>query len=143
MVLLSFHIHPEAHPGPVAMDAQATGAVVIRLAGQANELASRLYSLDSDCGNETIVTDLSAIAGELAMLSKTLWDLTDELGLIFEEISECSNEIKKVEGARSAVSRVFKKGRSVWLQKHLEALKTTLIVMRTILHHGKDYGVHG
>ena len=61
--------------------------------------------------------------------------------LLFDEIEECCTAMQKSDApTTNAVAWLFKKGRTHKLQKHLEALKTTLVVMKTVLHHGKEYG---
>ncbi|KAK6378668.1 hypothetical protein LTR64_002058 [Lithohypha guttulata] len=135
----------------------------VRLAGQAASLSSELYALQETCHHETTAGEISTIADELARLSTTLWhlndainvdptqytaafnedlkEITNELTCIFEEISECCAGLMAGSNV-SAVSWFFKKGRVTRLLKHLEALKGTLVVMRTVLWHGKDYGTH-
>jgi hypothetical protein len=50
--------------------------------------------------------------------------------------------MQKADGPNgSAVGWLHKKRYVGKLQKHLKANKTTLIVMRTVLHHGKEYGM--
>lgn len=139
------------------------GSNTVGLAGQAASLSTELYSLQEKCQNDTTASEISSIADELARLSTTLWKLNDtinadpaqytdafnedlqeittELSFVFEEISECCAGL--VAGSNvSAVSWFFRKGRVARLLKHLEALKGTLMVMRTVLWHGKDYGTH-
>ena len=135
----------------------------VRLAGQAASLSNELYALQQTCQHETIAGEISTIADELARLSTTLWhlndainidptqyteafnedlkEITNELTCIFEEISECCAGLMAGSNV-SAVSWFFRKGRVTRLLKHLEALKGTLAVMRTVLWHGKDYGTH-
>ncbi|KAK5957205.1 hypothetical protein OHC33_001576 [Knufia fluminis] len=136
----------------------------VRLAGQAATLSSELYSVQEKCQHETTAGEISTIADELARLSTTLWHLNDainsdptqytdafnedlreittELTSVFEEISECCAGLQIADSNGSAVAWFFKKGRVARLLKHLEALKGTLVVMRTVLWHGKDYGTH-
>ena len=113
--------------------------------------------------HETSTSDMSAIAAELALLSTTLWRLHEaisddpdqytqsfnqdlaeiikELKMVFEEIAECSAELQKADSKdNSRVGWLFKKSKTHVLQKHLTALKTTLLVMRTVLWHGREYG---
>lgn len=135
----------------------------VRLAGQAASLSSELYNLQDKCQQDTTAGEISSIADELARLSTTLWKLNDainsdpaqytdafnedlkeittELTCILEEISECCASLMAGSNV-SAVSWFFRKGRVAKLLKHLEALKGTLMVMRTVLWHGKDYGTH-
>jgi len=136
----------------------------VRLAGQAAALSSELYALQEECQHENTVLEISTIADELARLSTTLWHLNDaitadptqytdafnedleeittELTSLFEEISECCAGLQIADSNASLVSWFFTKGRVTRLLKHLEALKGTLVVMRTVLWHGKDYGTH-
>lgn len=135
----------------------------VRLAGQAASLSTELYTLQEKCQHDITASEISSIADELAKLSTTLWKLNDainadpaqytdafnedlkeittELKFVFEEISECCASLMAGSNA-SAVSWFFRKGRVAKLLKHLEALKGTLMVMRTVLWHGKDYGTH-
>lgn len=136
----------------------------VRLAGQAASLSSELYAVQEKCQHETTAGEISTIADELARLSTTLWhlnnainadptqytdafnedlkEITTELTSVFEEISECCAGLQLADSNVSTVSWFFKKGRVTRLLKHLEALKGTLVVMRTVLWHGKDYGTH-
>lgn len=134
-----------------------------KLAAQAATLARELNLLAEQVGHELITTDLTNIASEMTLLSTTLSrlheamgtnasaytaafrqdleEITNELRMIFEEIEECSVQLQKADSSTSsAVGWFFRKGRAARLQKHLEALKSTIIVMRTVLHHGKEYG---
>ena len=134
------------------------------LAVQANTLSTNLDELRQQCGHDSTSTDISDAAEELQSLSKELADLdaaveankelyTDafnqdlaeikfHLEGIFEDISDCCREMQKADGLHaSAVGWLTKKRYVKKLQKHLEANKTTLIVMRTVLHHGKEYGM--
>jgi len=136
----------------------------VRLANQAATLSSELYTLQEKCQHETTANEISTIADELTRLSTTLWhlhdaitadpsqyteafnedlqEITTELAAVFEEISECCKGLQLADSNVSAVYWFFKKGRVARLIKHLEALKGTLVVMRTVLWHGKDYGTH-
>lgn len=136
----------------------------VRLADQAASLSSELYALQEKCQHETTAGEISTIADELARLSTTLWHLSDainadpsqyteafnedldeittELNAVFDEISECCAGLQMADSNVSTVSWFFKKGRVARLLKHLDALKGTLVVMRTVLWHGKDYGTH-
>lgn len=143
----------------------ALNADTVRLAGLAADLSTTLCSLQEKCGHETTSNDISNIATELALLSQSLWrlheamaadsklytesfnedlsEITKELRLIFEEITDCSEELQRADAEDAgSVAWLFKKGRVHKLQKHLEALKTTVVVMRLVLWHGKDYGTH-
>ena len=136
----------------------------VSLAGRAAELSTSLHSLGERCGHDQTSNDISNIAGELTLLSTTLWrlheamvttpesyttafsddlgELSSELTLLFDEIDECCTAMQKSDApTTTAVAWFFKKGSVHKLQKHLEALKTTLVVMKTVLYHGKEYGV--
>lgn len=136
----------------------------VSLAGRSAELSTNLYSLGERCGHEQTTNEISNIAGELTLLSTTLWrlheamvttpesyttafsddlgEISSELSLLFDEIDECCTAMQKSDApTTTAVAWFFKKGRVHKLQKHLEALKTTLVVMKTVLHHGKEYGI--
>lgn len=136
-------------------------STTLRLAGRAADLSSELYAIQQRCGHTS--ADVESVANEIAMLAATLWrlheamaedphhytesfnqdlaEITSELKLVFEEIFECCEELQKVDPTSgNAVSWLFKKTKVHHLQKHLEALKTTLVVMRTVLQHGKECG---
>lgn len=135
-----------------------------RLAAQAADLAVNINTLSENCVHDEIGNDINTIAAELSLLSTTLCRLheamqadtqsyTDafrqdldeimtELRLVIEEVSECCSQLQKSDSpSLTSTAWFFRKGRASRLQKHLEALKTTIIVMRTVLHHGKDYGI--
>ena len=134
----------------------------VRLAGRSASLSTQLYSLGESCGHDNTQKEISAIAGELTLLSTTLWRLHEamsdnfsayttafhqdlgeiqgELSLLCDEIEECCLEMSKLDGQRT-VGWLFKKGRVVKLEKHLQTLKTTVVVMTTVLFHSKEYGI--
>lgn len=145
------------------MAAHPLNTDTVRLAGLAADLSTTLCSLQEMCGHETSSTDISNIATELALLSQTLWrlheamtsdtkqytesfdqdlsEITTELRMVFEEITDCCEELQQADAENAgAVAWIFKKARAHKLQKHLAALKSTLVVMRTVLWHGRDYG---
>lgn len=134
-----------------------------KLGARAAVLATELNHLTEQVGHELITADLTNISGEMALLSTTLCrlheamianesaytaafrqdleEITNELYLIFEEVEECSVQLQKADpSSYNSVRWFFRKGRATRLQSHLEALKSTIIVIRTVLHHGKDYG---
>jgi hypothetical protein len=136
-------------------------STTIGLAGRAAELASELSAVQAAYGHTS--ADVESVANEIAMLAATLWrlheamaddpsrytesfnqdlaEITLELKAVFEEISECCVELQKADPTPgNAVSWLFRKSKVHHLQKHLEALKTTLVVMRTVLYHGKECG---
>ena len=138
-------------------------SATVSLASRSAELSNDLYSVQDSCAHETSTLDISAIAAELALLSTTLWRLHEaiaddpaqytqsfnqdlaeiikELKMVFEEIADCSTELQKADSKdNSKVGWLFKKNKAHVLQKHLAALKTTLLVMRTVLWHGREYG---
>ena len=138
-------------------------ASAVSLAGPAADLSTDLSTIQDTCDHDSTSSDISAVASELAVLSTTLWrlheamradptsytesfnedlaEIVKELQIVFEEISECCAALQKADtGSTSAVLWLFKKNRVRHLQLHLTALKTTLVVMRTVLWHGKDYG---
>lgn len=147
------------------MSEHPLNADTVKLAGLAADLSTTLCSLQEKCGHETTSIDISNVAIELALLSQSLWrlyeamtadpklytesfnedllEITKELRLIFEEITDCCEELQQADAENAgSVAWMFRKGRVHRLQKHLEALKTTVIVMRVVLWHGKDYGTH-
>ena len=137
----------------------------VKLACLSADLSATLSSLQEKCGHDTTSNDISNIATELALLSQSLWrlheameidpdqytesfnqdlaEITKELRMVFEEITDCCEALQHAddEGA-GVVAWMFKKGRVNKLQKHLEALKSTIVVMRVVLWHGKDYGTY-
>jgi hypothetical protein len=136
-------------------------ASTITLAGRAADLSAELYSVQETYGHTG--GNIESVANEIAMLAATLWrlheamiedpgrytqsfnqdlaEITVELKLLFEEVSDCCEELHKADPiSGNAVSWLFKKSKVHHLQKHLEALKTTLVVMRAVLHHGREYG---
>ena len=135
------------------------------LAARSAELSNDLTRLGDRCGHDGTRNEITDIAGETLRLSTTLWrlheaieadseddhytaafrqdldEIATELDLVFLEIGECCLEMQRAD-TPGPVPWFFKKGRVSRLQKHLVALKTTLVVMRTVLYHGKDYGIH-
>lgn len=134
------------------------------LSHRAEILSHNLNKLCNDCGHESTSTDISRVADELILLATELRNLdravknaqnqyTDtfnedlgeichQLGSIFEDTSDCCQEMHKTDKpGTSAIGWLRKKKYVEKLQKHLEANKTTLIVMRTVFHHGKKYGL--
>ncbi len=132
------------------------------LAGRAADLSADLYAVQESCGHTS--SDVEGVANEIAMLAATLWrlheaiaedpnrytlsfnhdlaEIVQELKIVFEEVSDCCEELQKADPTSgNAVSWLFKKSKVHHLQKHLEALKSTLVVMRTVLNHGKEYGM--
>ncbi|OAP59976.1 hypothetical protein AYL99_04978 [Fonsecaea erecta] len=135
------------------------------LALRAQELSVTLDQLRQQCGHESTSSDIANVIGELKLLAAELHSLDSavtankelytkafredlgeiraHLGGIFEDIADCCTEMQKVDGPKtSAVGWLTKKRYVRKLQRHLEANKTTLVVMRTVLHHGKEYGTH-
>ncbi|EXJ58077.1 hypothetical protein A1O7_05501 [Cladophialophora yegresii CBS 114405] len=138
---------------------------LVKLAVQADSLSDDLNEQRQHCGHDSTSTEISNAADELKLLANELQSLDaavkankdlyteafgedlaevqNHLGGIFEDIADCCQEMQKANGLNtSAVGWLAKKRYVKKLQKHLEANKTTLIVMRTVLHHGKEYGMH-
>lgn len=137
---------------------------LVRLSEQAASLSTDLYAVQEKNQRESTAGEITSIADELSRLSTTLWhlhvainadseqytdafqedlaEITNELNAVFEEISECCAGLALADTSMSAVAWFFKKGRVTRLLKHLEALKGTCVVMRTVLWHGKSYGTH-
>lgn len=132
-------------------------------ATEAVHLSAQLNSLQLTCGHESTSQDISKVAQELLLLSDELYVLDKDVGSnqdqyttafhqdlaeillhlqgIFEDISDCCLAMRKADNpSLGAVTWLHKKRYVNKLQKHLAANKTTLVVMRTVLHHGKDYG---
>ena len=134
---------------------------VLTVAGRSVDLSTDLHRVGEQCSHQETTIQISNVAGELALLSTTLCrlheamltndkytaafkqdldEITTELTYLLDEIAECCSEMQKTDHNNSAAAWFFKKGRIGKLEKHLQALKTTLVVMRTVLHYGKDYG---
>lgn len=134
-----------------------------KLALQAKDLSKILHTLRSDCGHESTSADIASVSQELQRLStelesldvhvkgnaeyytptfgEDLAELRAHMASIFEDVADCCEEMRKADGPNtSTVSWLHKKRYVRKLQKHLEANKTSLVVMRTVLHHGKEYG---
>lgn len=143
------------------MDHTAILEVLVTLAGQAADLSNNLYAV-GETTHQT-GTDIENMANEIAILSAVLWrlheemardldrfteafmqdlgEIAQELTAIFEEVAEVARQLQKVDSQQQgAIKSFFRKSKVAYLQRHLEALKTTLVVMRTILQHGKEYG---
>lgn len=135
---------------------------LVGLAGQAADLSNNLYAT-GETTNQT-GTDIESMANEIAILSAVLWrlheeitrdleryteafmqdldEITRELTAIFEDVAEVAKQLSKVDKhQQGTIKTFFRKSKVGNLQKHLQALKTTLIVMRTVLQHGKEYGI--
>ncbi|KPI43663.1 uncharacterized protein AB675_6781 [Cyphellophora attinorum] len=132
---------------------------------RAVKLALDIRVASRKCNHAAISTDLGSIATELHLLSITLHDLQEaieaarqetsyytdafrqdlaeiltELNHVLDEVQDCCQELEASDSSSlKPVAWFFKKGRAANLQKHMEALKTTVIVMRTVLQHAKDY----
>lgn len=136
-----------------------------RLAHSAMALSALLNGLQLTCGHDSTSAEISQAARELTLLADELSDLdkaisTNEaqytsafhedlseihnhLDSIFEDISDCCIAMQKADGPNvTAVGWLHKKRYVHKLQKHLAANKTTLLVMQTVIRHGKDYGTH-
>ncbi|RMZ77594.1 hypothetical protein DV737_g4244, partial [Chaetothyriales sp. CBS 132003] len=131
------------------------------LAQRAAELSRSLATLGQQCEHTDTHAGIVDIANQTLRLSSTLWrlreavdvnndkytevfsqdlaEISSELQLVCDEIAECCAEMQKMD-APAPVPCFFDNGRVPRLQKHLVALKTTLVVMRTVLHHSHDYG---
>lgn len=132
------------------------------LADQAATLSRGLHKLRHECGHESTSTDIANVAEELVLLATELRTLDKavrankerytqafnedleeihiHLAGIFEDIADCCREMQKADGPnKSTIGWLQKKRYVSKLQMHLEANKTALIVMRTVLHHGKAY----
>lgn len=126
-------------------------------------LSSALYELEEKCKHDAVSAEISTVADELARMSTTLWQLhkttsaapdqytpafkddlheiLGELNLLFDEINGCCADMQKID-AENRIPWLFKKSRVFHFFKYLEALKSTLVVMRIVLGHGKDVGTH-
>ncbi|KAK5324200.1 hypothetical protein LTR20_008114 [Exophiala xenobiotica] len=133
------------------------------LACHAEALSTGLNALRSKCGHQATSSEIFEAAEELMLLSSELMGLDmaiktnkdqyteafeedlkeiyHHLQGIFEDIEDCCREMQKADriGATS-VGWLHRKPHVKRLRRHLEANKSTLIVMRTVLHHGTEYG---
>ena len=131
------------------------------LAVQAADLSSELYGA-CEIVNQT-GTEVDSMAGELAVLSAVVWrlhgdittdihryteafmqdleEIMQELKVVFSEVAEVRQQLPKIDNAsRGTIKSFFRKSKLSHLRRHLDALKSTLMVMRTVLEHGKEYG---
>ena len=157
--------HPSPVPSETASSSASKPTDLTSLAVQADTLSNHLNKLRQNCGHESTSTDISNAAEELRLLAielinlatairankelyteafgQDLAEIRTHLSGIFEDIDDCCHEMQKANGLNvSAVGWLTKKRYVKKLQKHLEANKTTLIVMRTVLHHGQEYGTY-
>ena len=134
-----------------------------RLAIQAQALSDNLNKLHRQCGHDSTSTDIADAAAELQTLATALTNLDlavkaheerytdafaqdvaevqDSLGGIFEDIEDCCVEMQKANSLNgSAVGWLTKRRYVKKLQKHLEANKTTVIIMHTVISDSKEYG---
>ena len=141
-------------PSPASVDKS------LHISSRAAELSTELYAIQEACRN--VGGSVEATATELEMLSTTLSRLAQEmqqsphrysevfindlrevlveLGLVLDEISECSLALQKADSSWRSPLRFLFKGYEVrHLEKHLAAMKTTLVVMRTVLFYGKEF----
>ncbi|KAI1618907.1 hypothetical protein EDD36DRAFT_45166 [Exophiala viscosa] len=131
---------------------------LIDLSHRAEIIAKDLNKLFEKCGNDIASADISNAADELSRLSTVLSDLVQainaakdqytetfnqdlreicrQLESIFEDVEDCCQEVHK-----TAVGWLRKRKYVVKLHKHMEANIRTLIVMRTVLLHGIQYGL--
>jgi len=156
--------HSSDQPHPQSSVAEET-TDLRSLALRAQTLSNTLDQLRQQCGHESTSSDIATAIEELKLLAAELHSLDSavsanrelytkafgedleeiraHLGGIFEDIEDCCKEMQKADGPNtSAVGWLTKKRYVRKLQKHLEVNKTTLIVMRTVLHHGKEYGTY-
>lgn len=134
------------------------------LTHDASSLSIDLTALSRACHHQEMRAEIRAIAEELEQLSQTLEELNDaidtdpnrytdafnedlgettnELITVFVELQECCTKLRTTAFNASGVAWFFKKGRVARFLRHLEALRSTLLVMRTVLWHGKNYGTH-
>lgn len=138
-------------------------STALNLAGRCERISTELQSMRPKLGHKSTTAEYSAIASELSHLSTTLSELHEamaadieqytesfkqdlqeiisELNLIVDEVADCCSQLQRVDNVdNGAVAWLFKKGKAQRLINHLRALKATLIVMRTVLWHGKSYG---
>jgi hypothetical protein len=133
------------------------------LALQADTLTKELDSLQGRCAHESTSVEISTAANELRLLAielsnldkavkanknlyttafdQDLREIQNDLEGIFEDVADCCQEMQKANSLNVGTLGWLTKKRYVKkLQKRLQAHKTTLTVMRTVLHHGKEYG---
>lgn len=132
----------------------------ILLADRAADLSLELHRLQERCAHTS--TDVGSVAGELAHLAEALGhlhqvmcedpnrytesfnqDLTEivnALRAIFQETFVCCAELQKADPAPGNTANwLIKKSKVHSLQKRVETLRTTLVVMRTVLQRGQEY----
>lgn len=132
------------------------------LAYDSHHVSQNLEVLAVKFSHEGISTEVCAIAKELAQLSATLDELEEaistdlnlytaafnedldeiatELVAVLVELRECCTKLRELTINTSVVAWFFRKGHVAHFMRHLKALRGTLLVMRTVLWHGKEYG---
>lgn len=143
---------------------QQEQSLTYALAEVASSVELGLRNIEKNCKHEPTCSKVKLIADECLNLYSTLHELDSaikndpdqytsafnqdldeisaELHEIFEEIQSCTNTLAGTNCDPSSVGWFFKRGRVGSLLKHLETLKGTLVVMRLVLQHGKEYGTH-
>ncbi|KIW19866.1 hypothetical protein PV08_00441 [Exophiala spinifera] len=145
-------------------DQQEAGKVdLLYLSKHAEVLAASLNKQQAECGHQSTSVEISQVAAELKLLSDELNNLNEamhanqeqytsvfreDLGEVYnniegtlEDVEDCCKEMQKADqrGA-TTIGWLHRQPYVKRLRKHLEANKTTLVVMRTVLHHGTEYG---
>ncbi|KAK6383804.1 hypothetical protein LTS17_003096 [Exophiala oligosperma] len=143
---------------------EASQADLVYLSKHAEVLAAGLNKQQSECGHQSTSVEISQVAAELRLLSEELnnlwkaidvkqeqytnvfredlWEMHNNLEGIFEDVEDCCREMQKADQIEAtALGWLHRRPYVKKLRKHLEANKTTLIVMRTVLHHGTEYGL--
>jgi hypothetical protein len=138
-------------------------ASVVRSAASAACLSTEINGLAAGCPRDSDTDALAAVSGQLTMLSAALTrlhggmstgdaaytaafhqdlaEIIEVLNLVLGEVRECADELQKLNPPSiNAAKWFFTKGRANRLHKHLTSLNTTIVVMRTVLDHAKDYG---
>lgn len=134
------------------------------LSKHAEVLASCLNKQQSECGHQSTSVEISQVAAELRLLADELNSLNEALHAnqeqytsvfredlreiynhlegIFEDTEDCCREMQKADQVgTTTLGWLHRKPYVKKLRKHLEANKSTLVVMRTVLHHGTGYGL--
>lgn len=131
-------------------------------AARAMELSADLSALLVHCGHSSTIFDICVVGHELSSIATTLQSLhtalaTDctrytssfledlaeivsDLSTVIEETFECCAALQKADNVTTSAGIYFlKKHKISHLRKHLTALATTLVVMETVVEHGKEH----
>lgn len=130
-----------------------------------NCFARTLLRLPDSCCDAPTTAIISTIAEELVKLSTAFWQLNNaiytdptqyadafkydetetmaELDLLLAEIHDCYESLRVTNFSVPNEAWFFKEGRVTRLLQRLEALRGTILIMRTVSWRGKEYDKSG